>query len=470
MNKKTWVVIVVLILLLCIGSGVVLFYGLKNLQEVRNTEIPTPAGTQTTLDGIRTFADWTKEEVFQEVPIMQAENAKIGDILDYGADNFIADVNYTEFSDYQDYLQLLETAGFEKFADNGKEGLNRTVYTANYARDDLTLSVTYVTTSKKTYITACDDQPLSEHLLEQKEWKADNIVGAKTKVHMLDMYEAGNSFVIQLKNGHFILNDGGIGEDLPYLIDYIEALTPEGEKPIVEAWIFSHTHSDHAGAFCEIVSNEEYADRISVEGIYYNMPSEETGSKFGTEQYMTAKQLMLAARLWKTSEGKAPKVYRPVTGQRYYFSDIEIEIILSQDQMLYSQHLYDFNDTSTWCMYHIEGQKFLLCGDADLGSIQQVMRIYDKSYFEVDIFTVFHHGINVYDTFTDFVTYKTALYPAKETKSQSTGANAMRVEENNYLKSRALEAYAWGDGPKVMTFPYRVGQMELLPPTQFDKK
>lgn len=469
MNKKTWILMVMLIVLLCVGSGILFFFGVKNFKEVKSNETATSSASKNEQSSIRTFANWTKEEVFQEIPIMQAENAKIGDVLDYGADNYIADVNYTEFTDYQDYLKLLETVGFEKFADNGQTGLDHTVYTSNYKKDDLCLTVTYVTSSKKTYITACEKQPLSEHLIYKEEFKENQIEDAKTKVHMLDLYDVGNSFVIQLKNGHFILNDGGIGEDLPYLIEYIESLAPEGEKPVVEAWFFSHTHSDHAGAFCEIISNEGYADRISVEGVYYNMPSEETGSKFGTEQYMTAKQLMLAARLWKTSEGKAPEVYRPVTGQRYYFSDIEIEIVLSQDQMLYSQHLYDFNDTSTWCMYRIEGQKFLLCGDADLGGIQQVMRIYDKTYFEVDIFTVFHHGINVYDTFTDFISYNTALYPARETKSQSTGVNAMRVEENNYLKSKALEAYAWGDGPKVMTFPYRVGEMELLPPTQFNK-
>ena len=44
-----------------------------------------------------------------------------------------------------------------------------------------------------------------------------------------------------------------------------------------------------------------------------------------------------------------------------------------------------------------------------------------------------------------------------------------RVEETAYIKDRAVEFYAYGDGPKILTFPYVQGTTETLAPTQFNK-
>jgi L-ascorbate metabolism protein UlaG (beta-lactamase superfamily) len=64
-------------------------------------------------------------------------------------------------------------------------------------------------------------------------------------MHMMELFRLGNSFIFQLKNGHFLISDGGMATDLPYLLDYLDSLVPEGEKPIVDGWIISHAHGDH---------------------------------------------------------------------------------------------------------------------------------------------------------------------------------------------------------------------------------
>ena len=38
-----------------------------------------------------------------------------------------------------------------------------------------------------------------------------------------------------------------------------------------------------------------------------------------------------------------------------------------------------------------------------------------------------------------------------------------RTEQNAYLKERVQEWIMWGDGTKVLTFPYEVGSYECLP-------
>ena len=164
--------------------------------------------------------------------------------------------------------------------------------------------------------------------------------------------------------------------------------------------------------------------------------------------------------------GGTPKFYRPQFGQRYYFCDITIDVIESHEMMIFENSLSDINETSTWFMYNIEGQKFLLAGDADQGAQEVAMRTYDSDYFNLDVFAVFHHGINVYDFWTDYCTLKTVLYTNKECASSYAnveGSPYARVEENKHLRESCAEYMSWGDGTKVLTFPYKVGTAVTLP-------
>lgn len=185
--------------------------------------------------GIRSFADWTNNELFQTIPAMVVKKAKIGEATDYGDGTYIIDVNGTTLSDYQEYLSLVEESGFKKYVDNQ---IAESLYSTIYTKGDLVVTITQVVNLEKTYIGASDKMQLSEHLLYDSENVSKSVDGAKTKLHMMELYDNGSSFIIQLKNGHFLVNDGGNSQDAPYLFDYLESLVKDGEKPIVEAWIF----------------------------------------------------------------------------------------------------------------------------------------------------------------------------------------------------------------------------------------
>lgn len=463
MKRKKRVLFITLIALVVVMAGafgvVVLSQktALNNSQEVREKSYDEL--------GIRTFADWTTCEVLKNVPVMLVNGTKIGTAVNYGANNWTIDVNGSTLSDYKNYLNLLETAGFTKYVDNGEKGLADSVYTATYTRNEVILTVTHIVKWDKTYIAACNDMPLSEHLLYDESYVSNITESTKTTLHMMELYDFGNSFVIQLKNGHFIVNDGGAEQDAPYLFDYLESLTPEGEIPVIEAWIISHAHGDHIGVLKSVLTKPEYAKRVYVEGVYYNVPGEETTNKFGSGNQSGVRYVEMAYKFYKTSEGVSPKLYRLNTGQRYYFCDVIVDVPLTQDQILYENHYRDFNDTSTWLMYTIEGQKFLLSGDADIGASRVVMSMYDKEYFELDIFTAFHHGINVWDPFTDYCTLKTVLYPCYRTGSNwMDGTEYAMEEENAHLREAATECLAFGRGTQVLTFPYKIGTAKQLEP------
>ena len=410
---------------------------------------------------VRTFTDWTDVEAFQTVPAMEVENTKVGKATEIGGGVYQIDVSGTEIADYQDYLKTLETCGFKKYVDNGENGLEGYSFSATYTRDDLVVTVLQMANTNKTYITAGKNIALSPNLIYDESYVKDNKDGAKTKLHMLELYNNGSSFLIQLKNGHFIMNDGGLEDDLPYLLDYMESLVPEGEKPIVDAWFLSHAHGDHYGWLDKMVSDMSYIDRVYVESFYFSEPSEATLMTMNGTGLV--RKVMMNYQMLRSTSGSAPKLYRPQTGQRYYFNDMTVDIVFTQEQLTAANHFGDLNDSSTWLMYTIEGQKFLFAGDAADGSTKAVMESYDKEYFNLDMFAVFHHGINVYGYFTDYCTTQTVLYTNYKVGSMYTTGVHAREEENAQLVKSAKEIIAWGDGTKVLTFPYTIGSVETMP-------
>lgn len=408
--------------------------------------------------GIKTFKDMFEQDIYEEVPAMIVEGTKIGDSVDYGQGNYLIDVNGTKVEDYQAYLKSLETAGFTKYVDNG-EGLDKgAVLTATYTKESLVVTVTQLSRLDKTYISVSENLPLSDHLFYKDEYVANNKEGAKTTMSLLEQFEVGNSFVIQLKNGHFVISDGGVKEMLPYLLDYLEGLVPEGEKPVIEGWFFTHPHGDHTGVIEGFAEHRDYAARIVVEGIYYNTPGANAFTKDQTAA-TTSQNLTFGSMALRDSQGVAPKLYRIQTGQRYYFNDITIDIMMTQEQLLPEDYFADINEASTWCLCTIEGQKVVLTGDADKGSMKNVMRTYSQEYLSVEIISSFHHSVNTWNVFTDYCTASTVLVTRY-------GMN-MNYEANHYLQTAVDEIISYVDGTKVLTFPYEVGKYKSLPNLQW---
>lgn len=455
-NKQTVILVAILIILLGVGAAMVIYLG---------TNVKQSQESSSEIDGVRTFADWTEEEVFQTIPAMIVDDTKIGKALDYGGDVYQISVDGTELSDYEAYLTTLEGCGFKKHVDNGEEGLDGAIYSTTFTKDELMVTVIHSVKINKTYITAGKDIALSPNLFYDESYIADNVEGAKTTLHLVELYDNGSSFIIQLKNGHFIMNDGGLANDLPYLLDYLESLVPEGEKPIVDAWFISHVHGDHVGWLDELVSDMKYIDRVYVESVYFSESSESQAA--ATNAAGLVRKFMSNYKMLRTTEGKAPILYRPQAGQRYYFNDLTVDVVFTQEQLSTADMAGDYNDASTWLMYNMEGQKFLLAGDAADASSKTVMEMYDSEYFDLDLYCVFHHGINVYNYFTDYIKAKTILYTNYRCGSMYTTGTHSRPEENDYLMSIADEILAFGDGTKILTFPYEIGTAVTMPETQW---
>ena len=452
-NKVVWILVSGLLALASVAVGICVDTGLARTEE---------AAVQAEKESVRTFKDWTEEEAFHSVPVFLAKKGRIGEVTDDGDGIFTITVDGNTLDEYRQYIELLEANGYTKYADNGESGINEDVYHTTLTKEHQVLQVSYMSRVKKSYITVAEDMPLSEHLLYQDAYVANQIDGAKTTLYMMELYGNGNSFVIQLKNGHFILNDGGTRNDAPYLFDFIESLVPEGEIPVIEAWFISHSHTDHSGVLAKIGEETQLAKRFYVEGVYFTKPSLKIIEEASAATAVELRQQEMGCNFLKNSNGETPNVYRMQTGQKYYFNDVVVDILLTTD-MVPSENFTlqgNINETSTCLMYNIENQKFLLSGDSDFGANRTVERFYSPEYLDVDIMGVFHHGANVHTEFIECYKAETLLYPY-------VGARGLRYLDeytvNEELQKAAVEYYHYGNGTKMLTFPYKIGTAKSLP-------
>jgi len=466
-KKKTATILLLMscLVLLAGGAFLVMFLGNEGKEESMKEEKGKVTSTET-------FAAWTDIEEFRKVPSLVTETSKVGEAADYGNGHYVIDVNGTTEEDYQNYLDTLQKAGFKKHSDNGEDAMDGYAMTASYTKDELTVTVSHAINLEKTYISAVKNMSLSEHLIYKDEYVKGVSEDAKTTLHMLQLNNNGASFVIQLKNGHFIIHDGGRTYDAPYLLDYLESLTPHGEKPVVEAWFISHAHGDHHGALMSIIDKKEWYSRIYVDGIYFMEPTKDFIETTTYDAYTDMWTLARSYVLFEASDGGQCKYYRPQFGQRYYFCDMYIDVCLTPEQFpLEAYYSGDFNETSIWLMHHIEGQKTLIVGDTSYTGMSQSMNMFDEAYLDVDVYAVSHHGINVYNYFTDFMTAKTALYPNWRVGSlwedTSARTDLTRIEDNKHLVESVAEAYSHENGTVVLTFPYKVGEAKTLGQTEW---
>lgn len=415
-----------------------------------------------------TFSSVTTSEIFKTIPIMNGEKVEFSDVEDVGGGNFMITAKNTSLTEYYDYLAVLDDRDFKKYVDNGKDGIEGYIYTSHYMKDDLLVVVNYFSKMEKTTITVGEQQKVSQHLFYKDEYVKDNIAGAKTTFTMPELYTAGNSFIIQLKNGHFIINDGGMKDDLPYLLDYLDSLVPKGEKPIVDAWFISHAHTDHMGVMLAFYENKEYVDRVYVEEVYYTEMSE-AAQKGDASSYDKADVLsfysITVPGILKSSDGDAPELYRFRLGEKYYFNDITIDVIFTPDILPYTEWK-TWNATSVVLMYNIEGQKMMLNGDIDWECQEVLLETFDDPYFDMKIYQTPHHGGNVYNEFSSHLKMDTIIYPSFEYERGKTTLLG-RFVQNEFLRLRAKESLAWGDGGVVLTFPYEVGTYKKLPLTDW---
>ena len=199
--------------------------------------------------------------------------------VSYGADTYLTKYENVTKAEFDAFVQKLRGYGFVL---NSESDLSGEAYNVTMYRGTNEYSLTYFEETDEAYITASKDMTLSPYLQENND--STNANGNKDiQIAMISCEEGGGGdlYVIRLKNGHFIIIDGGntanLMDDLAAKMKEMagktdvtySADTPAEDLMIVDAWFITHPHADHMGVL-KNPSGTDAAYGIFIKGFYIN--------------------------------------------------------------------------------------------------------------------------------------------------------------------------------------------------------
>ena len=195
-----------------------------------------------------------------------------------------------------------------------------------------------------------------------------------------DGFANGMSVIYHLKDGSFLVFDGGNSSVGEHLYQTLRELNGDGDIRI-PVWIITHPHGDHFGAMCAML-NAGCPD-VKIGEIWYN-----DINNWG--------EPML--KLWAEKLPDTP-VRSFVLGEKASVGEIELQVISTpEDVLAYDENAFKVVDGSNNAglvfMMTVEGKKILMSGDAGPVAWNFMMTNLDKYPIKCDYLQVSHHGVH----------------------------------------------------------------------------
>ena len=407
--------------------------------------------------------DW-----FVDMDVVETEDAKLGTYTDdngntqpylrltqvnkeaqqfldifYGYGTYLTKYTDTTLDAAQSLVADMKAFGFTEYVSSN---INEDCYYTALTFGDYVYAVTYFVNTQELYISASEEQKLSPYMNETYFETAVNTEKGEPYTEYSDVTitsvaldGGGDCFVIRLKNGHYIVVDGGTSRqtDREKVAAAMGATTASDKtgKPqvVVDAWFFTHAHSDHAGVWRGGVYGALNVD-VYIKGFYYNFTEkwhedatitvgDESFDGYTNAAYYYVDQDSKGVNYYRkgigdTSEffvewtaakrtaanGNTPAwgsknipIYRVQAGQKFYFDGMTVEVPYTQEQVQPSEINLDLNGTGSWFLFTDDyGHTFLDAGDAERFNAEHVAELYSTDYelFGADVGKTFHHGLN----------------------------------------------------------------------------
>ena len=207
--------------------------------------------------------------------------------------------------------------------------------------------------------------------------------------------------IIRFADGSFMIYDGGNNNShqSKQIYDTLIKYAPDPKNVVVRAWVFSHFHGDHIGAFRNYVDRYKLNKIITIESFIFNF----CDTKEQTET-ISAGQMSAVESAIKTLDPKIP-VYKCLTGQIYRFPGMDMEILACMSDFIplvigyeradADKEKGDGNSMSTVVrLITPEGNTCMLTGDSTNIVLDDMVDRYGMDYLDSDIVTTPHHAHN----------------------------------------------------------------------------
>ena len=281
------------------------------------------------------------------------------------------------------YLQKLESFGYTLHTSNEIDGNRYFTYHGNdttvTVMDNPALGTVRITVDPAVYTLATEPESF-----EAVVTPSVTMLGLENYYVSGSLNQNGLSLIYQLSDGSFIVVDGGHNNSTAARQIYVKMaeLAPDPQNIVIAAWIITHSHNDHAGAF--MLFSQSYGAAMKLEKLLVNFPSDVQCRAGGTgTTYKTG--VMNCSAFYQGVE-----IIKVHPGQIFYIRDAVIQILYTMD--LYEPAtLTDFNDSSIVCTVSLGGQKLMQTGDCGVVASGVLTSIYEDA-LKCDILQVSHHG------------------------------------------------------------------------------
>ncbi len=304
-----------------------------------------------------------------------------------------ATLSGADINGFESYCTLLESEGYTLYAEN-EMGENSF---ATYSKGEINVHAYFtphnsemrMIVSKKStlpWIDATDYAKVCEPTL--------TLMGLEKSGS-----DGGLGMIIGLEDGSFIIIDGGNNNktEADDLANTLKKLAPDPKNVVIRAWIFTHAHGDHVGAFKKFSELYAKSGVFKVEKFLYNFCDAASQRVYGGISYTAARDGM---KYWKDAVH-----YKMLTGEVYRFPGCDIEILYCMSDFIpqiigeekgisdIDKDSLDNNIETVVFRANIAGQKVMITGDTSKVCVDEICDRYG-SYLKSDILQVPHHGHN----------------------------------------------------------------------------
>ena len=235
-----------------------------------------------------------------------------------------------------DYAQYTETE-FNGVKYNGSNTLKNmfTTFVSTLAQVD----IEYHESAKRMYVTFT---PRKASVLPQRE--APTTATKQTTFPIswtyygledIDDSEGSMGYIVKISDGSFIIIDGGewFSEDsksnavAKRIYDILKKQSPDPNKIVISAWIITHAHNDHAGAFWTFEREYGELSSINLKQVIYNFPERaKTNGADGNYQCSIVEAALNFA--------SKPEILKVHTGNVLYYPGKSINVLYNQENYL----------------------------------------------------------------------------------------------------------------------------------------
>ncbi len=389
-------------------------------------------------------------KLINQLPIF--EGGTLSTIYNAGCDTELAIFEVTSPDAYSAYMKKLASLGYTLYAENQ---ITDNLF-ATYINDTYVINAGYYAYEKAVRITVEPRNALppreSDNTYEKKIQPSVGQLGCEFPGSEGANVDNGQSQILQLSDGSYIVIDGGCKRDIEakMLYDYMYEHAPDPQNITIAAWIFTHGHGDHTGGYEAFTKT--YASKVKLELLIGNFPD---------RAMLSGGESPSGDRIPKsTSSYPGSKWIQAHVGQVFHLRDATVEILYTLESYAPGDLTY-YNTSSMIFTVELAGQTFNFLGDASNDACKIAYSMYGED-LKADFIQPAHHGFGTgstsYSGVTSIYTVSEApviLWPVSERGYSKMNTRAYSQHLIDLASTK--EIFVAGSRVVRLMLPYTVG-------------